>query len=206
MYYGLAEPVIIAGPRNAPRRPLIPLLAILFSSLLAPAPPRPRGTFPPGPSVRPIALPPPLSGTSFLRFSLPLCRRFASASRRRALCNHYRLSRAPLFRFPPFDCLLSPCRLFAFLSRSAVPNSITFHYEWTCERGTARRANFSHRADSPEFIAETRALILDSAQIYQPHSRDIHPRICPPISRKSISRISRVFYARVSIDTPCVSP
>lgn len=32
------EPVIIAGPRNAHRRPLIPPLAILFSSLLARSP------------------------------------------------------------------------------------------------------------------------------------------------------------------------
>lgn len=38
MYYGFAEPVIIAGPRNAHLRPLIPPLAILFSSLLARAP------------------------------------------------------------------------------------------------------------------------------------------------------------------------
>lgn len=64
MYYGPAEPVIIAGPRNAHRRPLIPPLAILFSSLLAPAPCRPRGTFPPGPSDRPLSLP----EASFLRF------------------------------------------------------------------------------------------------------------------------------------------
>lgn len=36
LYYGLVpESVIIAGPRNAHRRPLIPPLAILFSSLLA---------------------------------------------------------------------------------------------------------------------------------------------------------------------------
>ena len=34
VYYRFAEPVIIAGPRNAHRRPLILPLAILFSSLL----------------------------------------------------------------------------------------------------------------------------------------------------------------------------
>lgn len=38
LYYGFAESVIIAGPRNAHRRPLIPPLAILFSSLLSRAP------------------------------------------------------------------------------------------------------------------------------------------------------------------------
>lgn len=36
VYYRFAEPVIIAGPRNAHRRPLILPLAILFSSLLIP--------------------------------------------------------------------------------------------------------------------------------------------------------------------------
>lgn len=69
MYYGLAEPVINAGPRNAHRRPLIPPLAILFSSLLGPAPCRAlslRGP-PSVPSRSPA--PPPLSEALFLHFS-----------------------------------------------------------------------------------------------------------------------------------------
>lgn len=70
LYYGLAESVIIAGPRNAHRRPLIPPLAILFSSLLARAPCRPQGTFPPGPCARPsYRAPSPFAEASCLCFS-----------------------------------------------------------------------------------------------------------------------------------------
>lgn len=108
LYYGLAESVIIAGPRNAHRRPLIPPLAILFSSLLARAPCRPQGTFPPGPCASVLSRPLPLC-RSLLPVLFFLC---VGASRRaRPLCNHYRLSqpdrvcRASLSRFS------SCCRL-----------------------------------------------------------------------------------------------
>lgn len=108
LYYGLAESVIIAGPRNAHRRPLIPPLAILFSSLLARAPCRPQGTFPPGPCASVLSRPLPLC-RSLLPVLFFLC---VGASRRaRPLCNHYRLSqpdrvcRASLSRFS------SRCRL-----------------------------------------------------------------------------------------------
>lgn len=108
LYYGLAESVIIAGPRNAHRRPLIPPLAILFSSLLARSPCRPRGTFPPAPCVRPIAPPPPLPKPPACAF-LPLCRRVTT--RARPLCNHYRLSqpdaRVPRISFSLFFPLSS---------------------------------------------------------------------------------------------------
>lgn len=98
MYYGFAEPVIIAGPRNAPRRPLIPPLAILFSSLFArsvrlpcpllPHPPAPGAPLFPGPS-RPFALRAIVVPLFLLSsVSLPF-RRVTSTC---PFYNHYRLS------------------------------------------------------------------------------------------------------------------
>lgn len=84
MYYGFAEPVIIAGPRNAHRRPLIPPLAILFSSLLARPvhPPLDAGaSLFPGPN-RPLA---PRDCASFSPLAVPPSRRRFVASRR---CAH----------------------------------------------------------------------------------------------------------------------
>lgn len=95
MYYGFAEPVIITRPRNAHRRPLIPPLAILFSSLFAPSvPPRGVPLFP-GPD-RPLT-----SRARSCPFFSPLASylRLVGASSRHVtsrrcahFCNRYQLS------------------------------------------------------------------------------------------------------------------
>lgn len=150
MYYGFAESVIIAGPRNAHRRPLIPPLAILFSSLLSRAP-----------SARPVRADP--RGYHFLEALFrPLVASFFSSlsslspfSSSPAPChvtpvcplyNHYRLSRGPgrpvahppsLPRFPSFVYLSSSLRSFV---RALLSNSIMPHYELTERRGMRARA------------------------------------------------------------------
>lgn len=122
MYYGFVpESVIIARPRNAHRRPLIPPLAILFSSLLA-RPCRCQGTL----------LSWDLSLLSVPRVSFLL----GPASR----CSHSiiiigSLARvgsrvAPLFVFSS----LQLSSIYTLLVPRVVPNFITFYYELTDER------------------------------------------------------------------------
>lgn len=93
MYYGFAEPVIIAGPRNAHLRPLIPPLAILFSSLLARAPSvvpgAPPALFSRGPNQPSLAPRAVVSFSPRRRITLSR-RRFVTSMR--PFYNHYRFS------------------------------------------------------------------------------------------------------------------
>lgn len=90
VYYRFAEPVIIAGPRNAHRRPLILPLAILFSSLFIPHPSSGRFSLVLSSSPRPVP-------------SSSLCR----------LYNHYQ----PLSYFFFFSFLLFSSSPFPFVPR-----------------------------------------------------------------------------------------
>jgi len=164
LYYGFAEPVIIAGPRNAHRRPLIPPLAILFSSLLARCV---RADVPehysfPG-SLAPIAF---LSLPRFFFPSPPLPR---PSRRDGPLYNHYRLSLtnswfARAACFPPFNH-----RLFVRLHALHASRHPEFHYvllridRWDRWVHATRRANFSlvARREIRGNLLPKRALLLD---------------------------------------------
>lgn len=129
MYYGFAESVIIAGPRNAHRRPLIPPLAILFSSLFARSvcAPRCRGITFPGAQLPSRAA---LSCPFYFSLSPALLR----VTSMRPFCNHYRLSQldhrcaADLlpFSFHSFDRSF-PSFALVYL-RISHPNSLALHY------------------------------------------------------------------------------
>lgn len=167
MYYGFAEPVIIAGPRNAHLRPLIPPLAILFSSLLARAPSvvpgAPPALFSRGPNQPSLAPRAVVSFSPRRRITLSR-RRFVTSMR--PFYNHYRFSQLdrgcaprlslslslPLFHFHSFSSSFPSSRLFTHASLARVPNSAALNYGWTDEatmgRRCAPRANFYARCFS----------------------------------------------------------
>lgn len=126
MYYGFAESVIIAGPRNAHRRPFIPPLAILFSSLFARSPcPSPGhqgitfpGAQPPSRAARSCLFFPPLAGASSRHVDAPILQSLSACAagpqmRRRISTFQFSLLR-------PLVSLVRAC-LPLRISRSRIP-------------------------------------------------------------------------------------
>lgn len=132
MYYGFAEPVIIAGPRNAHLRPLIPPLAILFSSLLAralrPSSPGHQSSLFPGPRTSPLSRRAVVSFSPRRRIALSR-RRFVTSMR--PFYNHYRFSQldrgcAPRRASLSLSISRSPPFSFSFLRLFVSPSSRLF--------------------------------------------------------------------------------
>lgn len=159
MYYGFAEPVIIAGPRNAHLRPLIPPLAILFSSLLARAPSvvpgAPPALFSRGPNQPSLAPRAVVSFSPRRRITLSR-RRFVTSMR--PFYNHYRFSQldrgcAPRLSLslsislsPPFS--FSFLQLFVSLVAPVYPRISRSRPEFRCSqlRMDRRRSDDGTRA------------------------------------------------------------